>query len=82
MDRFDAFSSEILEKIQLASAIIIALNKYKSYSCSRERAWAMLRVGELHGLWSNLFDDMGLQARGCTGKRFLSPTTVFTCITF
>ena len=87
MDRFDAFSSELLGRIRLASAI--ALNKYKSYSCSRERAWAMfhsLRVGELRGLWSNQFDNMDLQGRGCTGKSIIkisfSHCIVFTCITF
>ena len=68
MDRFDAFSSTLLKKIQAASSV--ALDKRKSYSCSRERAWATfhsLRVGELPGLWSSLFDDMDLHARGCSG---------------
>ena len=38
MDRFDAFSSTLLKTIQAASSV--TLNKHKSYSCSRKRAWS------------------------------------------
>ena len=65
MHCFNAFSSTILKMIK-QQASSVALVKCKSYSCSRDRAWEMfhsLRVGELPGLWSSLFDDMNLQAR-------------------
>ena len=39
MDRFDAFSSTLLKRYK-QQAHAVALDKRKSYSCSRERAWA------------------------------------------
>ena len=69
MDCFDAFSTEILVKIQAITTH--SQHEHKNCKRDRERAWTLfhaLRVSELPLLWRCLFNDLNIQESYCTGK--------------